>query len=660
MTRIEVEALKKQIDEHEYISFDVFDTLLIRDFCYPVDVFKYIEDIHNIKDFQKERIMSEVIARSNNMHLADITFEEISKELKKVDSQIELDTEKLCCVANNQLKEIYDYAVSQNKYIIAISDMYLDQTFVELLLIANDFDSIQKVYVSGNLNMTKNNGQLFEYVLKNLGIDAKKQLHIGDNYHSDYLKAKAKGIGTYYYKALREQLNETYNEYLLKSVKEHNTPQSSLFAGVLANNYLQNTQKGYWYQFGFEYAGILIFNFIHHIYEYCKKNNITRIYFMARDGKIMQEVFDALYSHDTTISTHYMLASRRLFFVPSIKDVDNTTLEALTESIHGTPYIDVINRLGFEWLVSEAKQHFSDIYKPIINKLDRAELKDFFILHKNKILEETSEERDNLLAYLNDIEFLNDENRLIVDVGWGCSSQKYLESTIDEKIHAIYFGTHKYTYGHELTHGYIFDKGLPEKENDLVLSALPVVELLFIGNHYSVVRIDKNLNPIYHKESREEEHRIEIALDIHEGILSFVNRYQKLLTKYKLLPDYSLNIVVLTALLIKPSIEDVINISKVPHAAAFGESSYEPIIKNLDLTQRQYLKNILLGKTSDNSSLWAKGKLHYQKLLNKRHYKSLENLSLFFTKIQHCHSYSIQICMKKIIRKISAKWQKRK
>ena len=160
-------------------------------------------------------------------------------------------------------------------------------------------------------------------------------------------------------------------------------------------------------------------------------------------------------------------------------------------------------------------------------------MKGFFLLHKVKILEEISIERKNLLQYLAEIDFLRDNEKLMVDVGWGCSSQRFLESIIQDKVHAIYFGTHKETYSHELMHGYIFNKGFPEKENNLVLSALPVVELLFTGDHYSVVKIDNNGCPVFHCQSKLEDERIEIATFIHNGARNFVNDYQNILTKYK-------------------------------------------------------------------------------------------------------------------------------
>ncbi len=644
--------IEKMIDGVDVVSFDIFDTLIIRDFFYPTDIFKYVEYDTDLKDFQSKRIKAEILARSNNFNLSDITYELIYTELKELDPSLELDIELKSCIVNADIKKIYNYAIKSNKQVIAISDMYLDQHFLEKLLMKNGFDSIVKVFVSGNLNKTKGKGTIYKYIISELDVRAEKILHIGDNYHSDYLQAKEKGLQSYYYKALRERLVDTYNEYLLEGLKEHNTPQASLFAGLLSNTHSQKVQKEYWYQFGFEYAGILIFNFIHHVYSYCKSNKISRIYFMARDGKIMQKVFDILYGHDKDIKTYYMLASRRLFFVPSIKDIDSKTLESLVESQHGTPYIDIINRLGFEWLQHSAEEYFEDVYKPIVNQADREGLKHFFLLHKKKIMDEVLKEKTNLLRYLESIEFFDDDNKLIVDVGWGCTSQKYLESIIEDKVHAIYYGTHKETYSHDLTHGYIFNQGLPKKENDLILSSLPVVELLFVGNHYSIVKLDSNLNPVYHKESVEEEKRIGIARHIHEGISDFVSDYHRLLIKYQLLPDYSLDVLVLTSLLIKPSIQDIRYISKVPHAASFGESSYEPIIKNLNQTQLEFLKNILSGKMLDNSSLWPRGKGRYNQLLNKKHYKSIEFLSLFFTKLQHCYSYPFKVCLLKILRKL--------
>lgn len=652
--QLTVEEIKQKIQKAKIISFDIFDTLIIRDFLFPIDVFKYIEIEHNIPDFQKKRIYAEAKARSEDFQKNEITYKEIYKNIENVNEQLELDIEYQTCIVNHEVKKLYDYALAEGKMIIAISDMYLDEKSINSFLDKNGFINFDKIYISSLLNMRKSSGNLYQYVIQDLDINPQELVHIGDNFKSDYLQANKNKINGIYYKSFRDQCACKSNNYILDKLIRHNSPQASLLAGLYSNAYSETNKQNYWYQFGFEYGGIILFNFVNYIYNYCKDNHISRLYFMARDGKIIKDVFDMLYGNDKDIETYYMFASRRLFFVSAIKELDENTLISLIESSQGISYLEIIKRLGFDWLIQMAEEYFKDINSSIQNKSDRKSLKQFFKLNEQGILTEAAKERKNLLAYLKEISFLKDNKNTLVDIGWNCTSQKYLESILHREIHAIYFGTNKFSYNHKHIHGYFMYQGLPKSNHDLVYSSpsVAVLELLFIGDHDSIAKIDKNLNPVFSAASNEENKRISIASDIHMGILDFAKKYNDILTSYNLEPEHSLNHFVLYALLVKPRMVDILEISKIPHNAGWGNSIYEPIIKNLTQTQFESFRNIFQGKILENKVLWSKGKFRYYELLNQKHYKSIEKLSFILTKIKQCYSYSFIICIKIIIRKM--------
>ena len=61
------EELKQLIDENEVISFDIFDTLLLRNVHQPSDIFRIVEKCvekrYQIKDFCRNRVIAEANAR---------------------------------------------------------------------------------------------------------------------------------------------------------------------------------------------------------------------------------------------------------------------------------------------------------------------------------------------------------------------------------------------------------------------------------------------------------------------------------------------------------------------------------------------------------------------------------------------------------------------
>ncbi|MBR1649000.1 MAG: hypothetical protein IJ689_05310, partial [Alphaproteobacteria bacterium] len=104
---------KKEIDNAEVISFDVFDTLLLRPYAKPQDLFWHIEKAYSRVGFCEERRAAEHRARLRHKELEDITYdmiyEEIDDKFKDL-KQTETDWEKMVLRANPEMKKVYEYA----------------------------------------------------------------------------------------------------------------------------------------------------------------------------------------------------------------------------------------------------------------------------------------------------------------------------------------------------------------------------------------------------------------------------------------------------------------------------------------------------------------------------------------------------------------------
>ena len=58
-----IENAKDKIDSAKIVSFDIFDTLLVRPYINPSDIFKHIGMIKNEPSFHEARIQAELEAR---------------------------------------------------------------------------------------------------------------------------------------------------------------------------------------------------------------------------------------------------------------------------------------------------------------------------------------------------------------------------------------------------------------------------------------------------------------------------------------------------------------------------------------------------------------------------------------------------------------------
>lgn len=186
------------------ISFDIFDTLLLRPFYYPTDLFFFLDrelstllNVQDVIDFSNYRKEAEERIRKEKETIGyeDVTLAEIyqyieehypfPKELINRMMQSEIVLEKKYCYARQFGKNLLKFAVEQKKRVILVSDMYLPGELITQILLDNDIYGFEKIYVSSETRRTKKTGNMYSYISKELGFNAKDFLHIGDNLYSD-------------------------------------------------------------------------------------------------------------------------------------------------------------------------------------------------------------------------------------------------------------------------------------------------------------------------------------------------------------------------------------------------------------------------------------------------------------------------------------------
>jgi len=62
MNLVPLKGFQNLFQQHEIVSFDIFDTLLLRPFCKPTDVFKVLQRKHEVENFWKKRLDAEVLS----------------------------------------------------------------------------------------------------------------------------------------------------------------------------------------------------------------------------------------------------------------------------------------------------------------------------------------------------------------------------------------------------------------------------------------------------------------------------------------------------------------------------------------------------------------------------------------------------------------------
>ena len=314
----------KKIDKYQFVSFDVFDTLIKRDLANPKDLFTIIEKKYKINNFYYKRVEAEKKARTVSGK-KDISLTEIYQQYSSDEeinirlNDLEIEEEKRICAANQQIFKIYDYCLKKGKAIFIISDMYLSKSVIEDILNRNGITGYKGLYVSNEVNAIKSDGSLFKCVCKENSIKSCQLLHIGNDIVNDYKGAIKAGVSAI---KIPTRYSTTITNYSKKSSLALSKLEKSRLKELAAflNNH-EYQYKDYYSKFGYEKFGPLLYGFCRWIDEKVKKYNIQQIFFMARDGYIVKKVYELLHP-DTTINIVYFEMSRRSIRVPSTNDKD--------------------------------------------------------------------------------------------------------------------------------------------------------------------------------------------------------------------------------------------------------------------------------------------------------------------------------------------------
>lgn len=581
-------SLYKKIDRYEYISFDIFDTLLKRD----VIDFREVFDLVAIKalkqysiqsdNYKYERIAAEKKARSKRPY-SEITMEDIYSNFNKfslneleIYKRLEYEIESEILSADKKNYDLYNLCLKNKKKIIIISDMYLSQEFLADVLYKLGYVNYYKLYVSSSVKKQKRSGELFRFVLKDLGIKSNQIIHIGDDFRSDYLMPRLNFI----------------NSIKIKSNKKIKKSNSGL--NVFINNRINNELIRPYENIGYKIYGPLLFGFVNYTINISKKNKVDNIYFLSRDGYIMQKAYELIVEKNNECNKScYLLASRRSLQVPLLAAYAGD-FEKLFNFISFPPYVrlnTVFERFGYknnqEINFKESKID-NNSYLSIL-QIKQLFSKDNFIKKiKNKIYMNSLDEKKCLMQYLESINFI-DKNCLLVDVGWKCSSQNALfEITKQTKTKLIgsYIGVHKESkIDKNSVYGYLFDRENNMENFYTLMGAMSILELFFSAPHGAVRRYNNEtviFEEYEYNDNLDQEYNFErnFIADIQKGALKFVKDYLESPLYYYI--DFTEEVAFynLKRLMKSPKFSDIRLFGKFKFDGADG---MEPIIKSKGL-----------------------------------------------------------------------------
>lgn len=105
----------------------------------------------------------------------------------------------------------------------------------------------------------------------------------------------------------------------------------------------------------FEDLSLTLYLFTRRLYDAARKDGVEDLFFFAREGLLLQQMFDVLQAHEATatIRTHYLKVSRRSTFLLSLRPLDQERFEVLFRQYRRISIAEFLKSLALEEYLPE-------------------------------------------------------------------------------------------------------------------------------------------------------------------------------------------------------------------------------------------------------------------------------------------------------------------
>lgn len=562
----EIAKLRRIISDSttSVITFDVFDTLIKRPTEVPADVYKFLErsalDItHGIaEDFARVRLNAEVSTRESSLQ-GEITLSEIyenikdnyglSDEIMNDLMQAEIEMEIRLIQPRAFGKKCWEIAISSGKPVYLISDMYLSAEVIERIILNSGYKGYKKLFLSSEYRVRKKEGGLFDIALQEINRPPSEILHIGDHRFADIEQAQARGMKTFRLLRSIDRMRGNDHYKLIYPPKSGVGERArsaivgltahALFDLPIGENEKNSHFHGSPYHMGYAGLGPFLTGFMLWLGRQAKRDGVSRLYFLSREGWILKQVYDALHINDASaVPSIYLYASRRATRVASLHtqgDVlalagqpfrSNVTVGELLKNRFGL----IAESIDFNVWEESGYSGWSDTLQS--DTSGKAKFSGLCRRIIPQILSNAASERDIYLTYLDRTGFTRESNPAVVDIGWKGNMQGALGDLIGRSIHGYYYATLQGAEvwkekGHKLW-AYMGDL-LSLNHPSVIVSHRHLVEYLTCHVECSLIRMDRNGNELFPVLRSEENHGIRLHLieEIHQGCTQFARDFER-------------------------------------------------------------------------------------------------------------------------------------
>lgn len=529
LTGITREELEEKIREADIVSFDFFETLVMRQTLSSEDVAGYVDGRLRekgicIPDFRKKRIGGEKeLSKTSAPALTEIyghmlmgiggnTVKGMTAE-QLADLEWETDAELL--VPRKDVCDIFRETVSAGKRVYIVSDSYYGKGQLAGILEKYGVTGYADLLSSSDYGTGKQQG-LYE-ILKRKE-PGKKCLHIGDDAVADVESAIRHGIGTCRLPGAADLL-EAVGYFGFGDAMDSlaDRLKIGMFAARLFNS-------PFWFEKGDRRIGIadaydigylicapMICDFMLWFYGQTEERRLPNIWFGARDGYLIRRLYHCLAKkRGKKDESVYFLTSRTAAVRAGVSDTDD---------------IRYVDGMKFSGTLEENLEERFGIRAGEVTPEDIAEGESGLLRYRKPILEKAETERRNYRNYIRGLDIREGGIAFFDFVARG-TTQKFLQRLVPYPIRGFYFLRIGEEEGIQIRAFYGEERG-KEAVPCAVYEDYYILETILTAPHPSVTGFREDGTPVYAKETRREKD-IGCVERIQAGITDYFKTYLRL------------------------------------------------------------------------------------------------------------------------------------
>lgn len=435
------------IEHHSVVSFDIFDTLLVRRVVEPETAFYMLENKLEFEDFGKMRSnIREYFKQEFPRHLR---LDEIYGYLKQFGPagkdwdavlQAEIELEKKITVVRREMQQLLQHARNKGKKVVLTTDMYYTSAMLQEILDGHGISGYDKIIVSCEVRRSKQRGTMWEALRE--AFPQETIMHVDDRTDFDP-EPIAQARIDYYAIASPEKLLVNGGLAFLGEGKRTAGDEVALgsLATQVGNNPFAMENGGCLaletpYEVGYSIFGPITHLFMSWLLENTVKNREDVVLFLSRDGYCWESLYREMGKREKLPYFCYFYTSRMAAINAYVENIED--IQVVLHKTNKSRSLKVYEILKSFFQVDLEADDFNQQYYYRVS--DEA-LLDY--IEKNcldLILEEAKEQRENYRTYVEGLNLPQGDKIAVVDFVGGGSAQMFLKRLLGRKLGGYYMG----------------------------------------------------------------------------------------------------------------------------------------------------------------------------------------------------------------------------